>query len=64
MGKGDAHGQVLPDGTFKLTSVANLREKKIVMFMWCSNDMFHYVFKAGFVKAHKFKSPVGFFLLL
>ncbi len=27
--------------------------------MWCSNDMFHYMLKAEFVTASKFKSPVG-----
>ncbi len=31
----------LPDGTFKLASVTNLKKK------WHSNDTFHFVFKAG-----------------
>ncbi len=37
------HGHV-PDGTFKLTSVTNLRKK--VTFMWYSNDMHHYMLKS------------------
>ncbi len=32
---------------------------KNVTFMWYSNDMFRYMFKAGFVKPVKVKSPVG-----
>ena len=38
-----------PTGLLNLQSVANLREKKIVTFMWCSNDMFHHMFKAELV---------------
>ncbi len=33
--------------------------KKNVTFMWCSNDMFHYVFKAEFVTLSSLKVPSG-----
>ncbi len=51
----------IPDGTFRLASVTNLR-KKIVAFMWCSNDMFFfitYMFKAEFVTLVSLKVPSG-----
>ncbi len=47
-----------PDGTLKLTSGTNLR-KKIVTFMWHSNDAFHYVSKAEFVTLTSLKVPSG-----
>ncbi len=33
----------MPDETFKLTSAINFR-KKMLTFLWHSNDMFHYMF--------------------
>ncbi len=49
---------LLPDETFKLTSVTNLG-RKIVTFVWYSNDMFHYVFKVEFVTLVGLKVPSG-----
>ncbi len=39
----------LPDGTFKLTSITNLRTILCHLPMWYANAMFHYMFKAEFV---------------
>ncbi len=36
--------------------------KTIVTFMWYSNDMFNYMFKAEFVTLVSLKDPVGFAL--
>ncbi len=51
--------RLFPTGLLKLTSVANLGEKKIVTFTWHSNDMFHYVLKAEFVALVGLKVPSG-----
>ncbi len=42
-----------------LTYKRNKFMKKIVKFVWYSNDMFHYVFKAEFVTLVSFESLVG-----
>ncbi len=47
-----------PDGTVTLTRVTNIR-KKLVTCVWCSNDMFHYMFKAEFVTLVSLKVPSG-----
>ncbi len=50
----------LPDGTFKLTSVTNLRKKIVTSTsMWYSVDMFHYMLKAEFVTPVSLKIPLG-----
>ncbi len=36
---------------------------KTVTFMWYSNDMFHYMFKAEFVRLVSLKVPSGCFVL-
>ncbi len=51
--------QTHPDGTFKLTSVTNLRKNCDVYSTWHSNDMFHYVFKPEFVTLVSLKVPSG-----
>ncbi len=48
-----------PTGLLKLASVANLREKKIVTFMWYSKEMFRYVVNADFVTLASLKVPSG-----
>ncbi len=43
----DSNSEEEPDGTFKLTSVTNVRNK--VIFMWYFNGMFYYMLKVEFV---------------
>ena len=50
--------RLVPDGTFKLTK-RNKYTEKIVTFMWRSNDMLHYMFKAEFVTHASVKVPSG-----
>ncbi len=57
--KGTPFSGQVPDRTFKLTSITNLRKKKIVTFMWYANDMFHYMFKAELVTLVSLKVPSG-----
>ncbi len=51
---------ITSEGTFKLT-MRNKLAKNIVTFMWYSNNIFSYMFKAEFVTLVSLKGSINFF---